>query len=72
MTDRFNSLTVALERDIRDDDAEPILQAIRMIRGVLSVSGNVADNLGDFVAEARVRKDITSKVYEALRMQDNK
>jgi hypothetical protein len=34
MTDRYNSLTVVLDRDIREDDAEHILNAIRMIKGV--------------------------------------
>ena len=43
MTDRFNALTVALEKDIRIDDAEGIMNAIRQLRGVISVSGNVAD-----------------------------
>lgn len=69
MTERFDSLTVVLKRDIRDDDAEPILQAIRMIRGVLSVSGNVASPSA-FVAEARVRQSITSRVLEALKPQE--
>lgn len=34
MSDRINALTVVLERDIRDDDIEPILTSIRLIRGV--------------------------------------
>jgi hypothetical protein len=42
MTDRYFSLLVALERDIREDDCEDIINAIGMIRGVLKVSGNVS------------------------------
>jgi hypothetical protein len=44
MTERFNTLTVVLEKDMRDDDAETLLTAIRQMRGVLSVKGNVSDN----------------------------
>lgn len=43
MTDRFNALTVVLEKDIREDDAQALLSAIGQLRGVLTVSGNVAD-----------------------------
>jgi hypothetical protein len=43
MTDRYNYLTVALETDIRSDDAEALIAAIRMLRGVLKVEPNVTD-----------------------------
>lgn len=43
MTDRLHSLTVVLDKVRRDDDAEDIIEAIRMIKGVASVEGNVAD-----------------------------
>ena len=46
MTDRFHSLTVVLEREIRDDDAEPIIAAIKMIKGVAEVTGEVARGEG--------------------------
>lgn len=69
MTDRFHSLTVVLEQDTRDDDAEPILQAIRMIKGVLSVSGTVAD-IESHMAEDRARQDITVRVFEALKSKE--
>jgi hypothetical protein len=66
MTDRYNTLTVVLERDIRDDDAEYIINAIKMIKGVADVSGNIADN--DFyAAQVRVRRDITDKIWEVLK-----
>ena len=37
MTDRYDAFTVVLERNIRTDDAEPVLAAIRQLRGVLDV-----------------------------------
>jgi hypothetical protein len=35
MTDRHAGYVVVLERDIREDDAEVILSAIGMVKGVL-------------------------------------
>lgn len=42
MTDRIRTLTVALDHDYRDDDAQAILDAIRMVRGVAAVEAEVA------------------------------
>ena len=65
MTDRYNALTVVLEHDIRDDDAEALLAAIRQLRGVLSVSGNIAD-LDAHVAQDRARHDLSEKLWRVL------
>lgn len=45
MTDRIRTITVVLERDVRiDDDAQTIIDAIRMIKGVQDVlPGEVVD-----------------------------
>lgn len=43
MTDRHAGYIVTLADNLRDDDAEPILNALRMISGVLSVEPIVAD-----------------------------
>ncbi len=43
MTDRYHSLTVALEKDTREDDAEALIAAIEQLRGVAGVEGNVDD-----------------------------
>lgn len=65
MTDRFNSLTVVLDADIRDDDAEPILAAIRQLRGVLSVTGNVAD-LASHVANQRAKHELGQRLMDVV------
>ena len=65
MTYRYNTLTVVLEHDIRNDDAAPLLTAIRQMRGVLSVTGNVT-NLTSHLAEERVRHDIYQKLWHVL------
>lgn len=65
MTDRYSSLTVVLAHDTRDDDAEPLINAIRHLRGVLSVTGNVVDPL-THVAEIRVRNELEDKLWRVL------
>lgn len=66
MTDRFNALTVVLEADIREDEAEATMNAIRQIRGVVSVTGNVT-NISDHIAEERVRHELFRKLLAVLR-----
>ncbi len=58
MTDRFHSFTVILAKDVREDDAEATMNAIKQLRGVLSVEGNVSGDIGQIVAEMRVRQEI--------------
>ena len=66
MTDRLNALTVVLDGNIRTDDAEALIAAIGQLRGVLSVTGNVAD-IDSHVAEQRVRHALEQKLFEVLR-----
>lgn len=65
MSDRTLHLTIVLGEETRIDDAEPILAAIAMIRGVVSVTANVTNTL-DHVAYARARHDIEARLYTAL------
>lgn len=43
MTDRHSGYVVVLDRDIREDDAEEIIRALRMIRFVADVQPVTAD-----------------------------
>lgn len=65
MTDRIHSLTVVLEKDYRDDDVKEIVNAIRMIRGVLSVKSHISD-FQDHMAQERVRQELGEKLWEIL------
>lgn len=71
MTDRFYALTVALEKDIREDDAEQIINAISMIKNVLDVKGNVS-HPDIWTAEMRIRHEIGKKLFKVLNEQDKK
>lgn len=66
MTDRYNSLTVALDRDIRSDDAEWIINAIKMIKGVADATGNIVDS-DSYSAEIRIKIEIMEKLSSILR-----
>lgn len=61
MTERYSSLTVVFEKDVRSDDAEAIMNAIRQFRGVAGVEGNVT-NLAQVTADHRFRNDMAQKV----------
>ena len=65
MTDRFHSLVVVLEKDMRSDDAEGLIQAIRHMRGVASVAGNISD-FASHMAEERARRELGHKLWEIL------
>lgn len=65
MTDRFHSLQVALDQDMREDDAQALMDAIRMMRGVVAVSGAVAGP-DSWMAEERARQDLGRKLWEIL------
>ena len=66
MTDRYNGLFVILDHDIREDDAEPIISAIKQIRGVSDVRGHVAE-VDVMIAEDRARRGLVKKLWEVLK-----
>lgn len=65
MTDRINALTVVLTDDWREDDVQSIIEAIKLLRGVLRVSPKVAD-LDNYVAEERAKHELVVKIRELL------
>ena len=69
MTTRHAGYLVTLERDTREDDAAPILAALAMVRGVLSVVPVEADHVAHTLAEQRARADIEARLWAALRQE---
>jgi hypothetical protein len=65
MTDRVSAFTVVLERDVREDDAQSLIEAIRHLRGILSVEP-VVSNPGQAVATARLRFEYFEKLRQVL------
>jgi hypothetical protein len=65
MTDRICALRVALERDLRPEDVQPIIDAIKMVRGVLDVTTNTA-NSEVWIGYQRARHELTQRLIDAL------
>lgn len=65
MTDRIKGLTVALDRDYRDDDVQAIVDAIMMIKGVKGVTTSKVD-MSDYTARVIVASKIQSKVLQVF------
>jgi len=66
MTTRFKGLTVTLIRDTREDDAQHIIDAINMIKGVMNVIP-INSESDDWIIESRLKADIRSKMYDILK-----
>lgn len=66
MTDRVSGYLVVLAEDTREDDAEATTNAIRQVKGVLSVQPLQANPTLD-IATARVKADFRSKLYSVLK-----
>lgn len=66
MTDRHAGYIVTLDKNIREDDAEFILNAIRMIKGVLTVQP-VVSNVDLHIAKDRADYEWRQKIHSLLR-----
>ena len=69
MTERYIALTVALEGQIREEDAQAIINAIKMIKGVGDVVPVVADPMA-YWAKKDAQREIEKKLLEALYAKD--
>lgn len=61
MTTRYNALVVVLEQDIRDDDAEYTINAIKQIKNVLDVKPNEG-SMQDLIAYSRMKHRVYQKI----------
>jgi hypothetical protein len=66
MTTRFKGLAVVFEQDLREDDAKAIVDAIKMLRGVLDVAPVEARPSDDFFVTERVRQEIGGKLLDIV------
>lgn len=54
MTDRHAAYIVVLDDDVREDDAEAIINALRMVKGVMTVEP-VVNSYDQHIATARAK-----------------
>lgn len=60
MTDKVKGFTVTLEKDIRIDDVEVIVNAIRMIRGIADVEVSITTG-DDYINREMIRNEFRDK-----------
>jgi len=65
MTDRLNGFIVVLEQPTRDDDAQHIIQAIQMIKGVACVLPEVED-AKTMMVRYQVKTELRAKLLEVV------
>lgn len=66
MTDRHAAYVVTLAKDMREDNAEAVMTALRMVRGVISVEP-VQANIDQMIAMGRVNAEWTDRLFDLLR-----
>lgn len=66
MTDRHTGYIVTLEREIREDDAEHIINAMRMLKGVVDVQPIVSD-FQTTMAESKAKHELRMKLFDVLK-----
>jgi len=66
MTDRYFAITVLLEGDIREDDAQPIIDAIRMIKGVIKVKPHIS-NPDLWGAVELAKSELRKKIWDIVK-----
>ena len=68
MTDRIHALTVALSTDVREDDVQPLIDAVKQLRGVAGVTAAVVD-VTDYSARMRADMDWRNKLIDLLKQE---
>jgi len=70
MTTRLKGFTVALEQDIREDDAESIRNAILSLRHVQDVKP-IEAGAEDWINRQRIHHQVVEKLYKAMEEDKN-
>ena len=65
MTDRVNGVYVSFDKDYRTDDVQSIIDAIKMIKGVLDVEINVT-NMTDWMNRSKIASEYQDAIYDTL------
>lgn len=66
MSDRVKGFVVTLAKDIKDEDATRIADAIRCLHGVLTVRDSIASP-DDHMNRDRIRDELSKKLWDVLR-----
>lgn len=67
MTERVHSITIHFERDVREDDLEHLIGALRMVKGVVAVVTSIASIESSMAVERARREMLERLLTEAQR-----
>jgi len=70
MTDRINGVYVAFDSEVRIDDAEHMINAIQMVKGVSRVDAFEPINPAVWAAKAQLRNEILGTVIKNIEGDD--
>lgn len=65
MSDKIHSLTVVLEKNISEEQANKIKNALECFQDVICVDANICGS-GSYVAETRARNEMVRKLLDCL------
>lgn len=66
MTARLKGFKIALAEDIREDDAEHIITALKMIKGVIGVTP-LENSPEDYIQGIRVKARVRDALYTLIK-----
>jgi hypothetical protein len=72
MTDRYKGFSVTLIKDMRDDDAESLLDALKMLKGVLKVTPVLADPIEDSITRTRTVTELQNDILQVFKKHSTK
>jgi|HubBroStandDraft_4_1064222.scaffolds.fasta_scaffold1024407_2 hypothetical protein len=70
MTDRTISLIVALDKEMRIDDVQSVIDAIKMIKRVENVTANIftgSDQMNSWASQETFKRELISKLLKVFR-----
>ena len=65
MTNRIKGLVVVFNNDIREDDAEELINVIKLLKGVIKVEPSIV-NHEDFINRQRIKNEYKEKIWEVF------
>ena len=71
MTERVKGCWVSFDRDIREDDVEPLIAAIRQLRSVCDVTLTLEDDNG-WMNRSRIHREFAKEIYDAVKRLNGK
>ncbi len=70
MTDRIKGVLITFENDIRDDQAQPIIEALKMIKGVSIVKPYIT-GIEDYMSYEKGYLDARKQMFDLLKKEPN-